>query len=124
MPAPELVLRVRGRIDPGDIAGLVARLTHVLEAGEGPVVCDVAAVRDPDLAAMDAFARLQHTAMVRGRTICLRDAPADLIELLGLCGLREVLPAEGSGLEAVGQPEEGKQRGGVEERVDPADPVA
>jgi ABC-type transporter Mla MlaB component len=125
LSAPELVLRVRGRIDPGDVEGLVARLRQLLDAGDGPVVCDVAGVRRPDVAAMDALARLQHAARIRGRSIRLRHARADLLELLGYCGLRAVVPAErGSSFEAVGQPEEREQRGRVEERVDPADPLA
>jgi ABC-type transporter Mla MlaB component len=122
--APPLVLRVRGRIDPEDVAGLVAQLRALLDAGTGEVVCDVAGVLEPDLVAMDALARMQRTARLRGRGIRLRDARPDLLELLRFCGLWDVVPAAaGSRLEAIGQPEQREQGRGVEEHVDPADPA-
>jgi hypothetical protein len=87
-------------------------------------VCDVAGVVEPDLVAMDALARMQRTARVHGRAIRLRAARPDLLGLLQFCGLRDVVPAErGSGLEAVGQPEQREQGRRVEEHVDPADPA-
>jgi hypothetical protein len=125
LSAPELVLRVRGRIDPGDVEPLVTRLRGLLADRGGTVVCDVGDLVGPDLVAMDALARMQLVARSGGRTIRLLRARPDLLELLELCGLWDVVPAEpGSGVEAVGQPEEREERGGVEERVDPADPVA
>jgi hypothetical protein len=122
--APEPDLTVHGRIDPGDAGALVAAVERALDrSASGPVTCDVAGLLDPDLVAMDALARMQLAARTRGRMVRLRDPTRELAELLVLCGLWDVLPVDrGSGFEAIGQPEEREQRGGVEERVDPADP--
>jgi ABC-type transporter Mla MlaB component len=122
--APEPELAVHGPIEPEDVAALLVRVERALDRNpSGAVTCDVAGLRDPDLVAMDALARMQLAARTRGRTVRLRDPTRELAELLVLCGLWDVFPVDrGSGFEAIGQPEEREQRGGVEERVDPADP--
>jgi hypothetical protein len=124
LSAPEPELAVRGRIDPGDVEALVAQVERALDrSSSGPVTCDVAALVDPDLVAMDALARMQLAARTRGRTVRLRDPTRDLADLLALCGMWDVFPVDrGSGFEAVGKPEEREEGGRVEERVDPADP--
>jgi hypothetical protein len=124
LSSPEPVLAVRGRIDPGDVESLVARVEAALDgSAAGPVTCDVAGLLDPDLVAIDALARIQLAARARGRTVRLRDPTRQLTGLLVLCGLWDVFPLDrGSGFEAVGKPEEREQRRRVEERVDPADP--
>ena len=78
-----------------------------------PVPCDVSWLQCPDLAAVDALARLQLSARRRGQPICLVHAAAELVELLELCGLGDVLPVDG-------KTEEGEQIGG-EEGVDAGD---
>ena len=72
--------------------------------------------RGPDLAAVDALARLQLAARRLGCSIRLRETRAELVELLDLVGLRGCL-------EVGGEPEGGEQIG-VEEVVMPDDPVA
>jgi hypothetical protein len=69
----------------------------------------------PDLAVVDALGRWQLAARRSGGAIVLRDVCdelAELLELAGLCG------------EVGGEAEPGEQLLGVEEGVEPADPVA
>ncbi|MBT2367741.1 STAS domain-containing protein [Streptomyces sp. ISL-10] len=51
------------------------------------VVCDVGGLAQTSLAVVDALARLQLTARRHGARISLRNAPPDLVALLGLVGL-------------------------------------
>jgi ABC-type transporter Mla MlaB component len=124
LSAPEAELAVHGPIEPEDVDALVVRVERALDrSASGPLTCDVAGLSAPDLVAMDALARMQLAARTRGRTVRLRGATRELAELLVICGLWDVFPIErGSGFEAVGQPEQREQRGGVEERVDRGDP--
>jgi hypothetical protein len=78
--------------------------THVL-AGKGL----------PDLAAVDDVARLQLSATRLGGGIVLVAAVAALRELLDLAGLS---------VEMRGEAEEGEDRRGVQEHVEPGDPAA
>jgi anti-anti-sigma regulatory factor len=80
------------------------------------LVCDVAAIAEPDLGTVDALARLQLTVRRLGGTVRLRGASARLEELLELAGLREVLRVE-----PVGEPEQREEALGVEEEADPGD---
>ena len=68
----------------------------------------------PDLGAVDALAQLQLATRRLGVTVHLLDASDELADLLDLVGLRR---------EVCGQPEGGEQVG-VEEGVEPGDPVA
>ena len=99
---------------------LVDRAERLLKEGhDAPLECDVAAVADPDLATVEALARVELTAMRTGGGICLRGASVELLELLALCGLPFELV-----LEAEGQAEQREEARGVEEEGDPTDPVA
>ena len=60
------------------------------------IVCDVGALA-PDVAALDALARLQLSARRLGYEIRLRDASVDLQDLLDFVGLRDVLRVEAGG---------------------------
>jgi hypothetical protein len=64
---------------------------------------------------VDALARLQLEARRAGWTVRLRDAPAELCELLDLAGLAPLL------LE-LGRQTEGVEQVGSEEVVEPRDP--
>lgn len=68
----------------------------------------------PDLAAVDALARLELAARRLGGSIRLLDVCEELAELLDLAGLRGEMSGEAEGGEEVG----------VEEGVEPGDPVA
>jgi hypothetical protein len=76
------------------------------------IVCDIGALSGhrPDVALVDALARLQLVLRRYSLEIVLRDAPAELVELIGFAGLADVLCVEPRG-----QTEERKERRGVEE---------
>ena len=94
-------------------------------AGGAAIVCDVAALVDPDLGTIDALARLQLAVGTLGGGIRLRNASARLEELLVLAGLREVLPpCPELCVEAVGEAEEREEALGVEEEADAGDLAA
>jgi hypothetical protein len=80
-------------------------------------VCDVRTVI-PEVAAVDALARLQLNAQRLGLELRLRHASAALRELIAFAGLDEVLRVE-----AQGQAEEREERLGVEEERELDDPA-
>jgi ABC-type transporter Mla MlaB component len=114
-----------GTVDRAGIPALCDRLRAVLERSDADVIlCDVGELEDADAVSIDALARLQLTARRLGRRVWLRDACAELEDLLALAGLDEVLPCAGrSGVEPGRQPEQREQARGVEEEADPGDPV-
>ena len=71
----------------------------------------------PDVATVDALARLQLAARRAGRRLRLRKAPDELVELITFCGLDEVL-----GVEPRRQTEEREERLGLEEEGDLGNP--
>src|SRR5688572_23854562 len=86
------------------------------------VVCDVRALRQPDLGTVDALARVQLAAQRLGCRVRLDGATKSLRELLALVGLREVVPCgAGSDLEARRQPKRREEARGVQEEGDPTD---
>jgi hypothetical protein len=98
----------------------VALLRGSVEVASSPLRLPAA----PDLAIVDALARLQLAARRLGCSVRVLGARADLLELLDLAGLRELLTGEqASGVE-VGRQSEGGEQVGVEEVVEPGDPVA
>lgn len=89
------------------------------------VVCDVGRLAQPDAATVDGLARLRLTARRLGAELLLRNASADLRELLEFAGLCEVVGVcPTSGVEVEGQAEEREPARGVQEEGDPADPIA
>jgi ABC-type transporter Mla MlaB component len=117
-------LILSGRVAPGDVPGLCERARAMLERrGADLVVCDVAALVDPDAAAVEALARLQLTARRLGCRVLLRDPCGELRDLLAFAGLADVLPFV-LRIEPVGQTEEREQPRGVEEEADARDPPA
>ncbi|MFK4189929.1 STAS domain-containing protein [Streptomyces sparsogenes] len=131
-PGAPVVLVLGRAVRRAEVPGLCARLRELASRGAegGPVVVDVGAVRAPDLAVLEALARLRLTARRLGRRIRLRGASGELRALLARAGIDAVLPAadlprgEGvDGVEAGGQAEEGEQPGGVQEGVERGDPA-
>jgi ABC-type transporter Mla MlaB component len=120
-----IVLVLSGPSTAPDILALCERVRELMEGSDAdPVVCDVSALADPDVATVDVLARLQLTARQGGRRVRLRHACIELQELLALMGLSEVLPCGTvSGLEQRGQAEEREQARGVQEEADPGDPI-
>jgi hypothetical protein len=92
-----------------------------VEAMDPVFVCDVGALVEPDVGAVDALARLQLAARRSGCRISLEHVAPELSELLELMGLAEVFARGGSALEAARQPEEGEQPRRIEEEADPDD---
>lgn len=79
----------------------------------------------PDLAVVDHLARLQLAAGRLGCSIRLRDARVELsafLDLLGFTGI--VTPMTELGGEPIREPEAGEEVLGVEEVVEPGDPIA
>jgi hypothetical protein len=64
----------------------------------------------PNVAMIDALARLQLALRPHGLEILLCGAPEELVELIELVGLSDVLPVEPHG-----QAEQWEERGGIEE---------
>ncbi|HVF07749.1 MAG TPA: STAS domain-containing protein [Actinomycetota bacterium] len=113
------------RIARGDMAALCVRVRALLEPRTGAIVCDVGTLSHPDAATVEVLARLQLTARAAGCRLFLARTCNELEALISLVGLVDVLPVmAGSGLEAVGQPEEREQVRGVEKECDPSDVIA
>ena len=91
MAAP-LAFAVYGPIVRADLPGLCDRVCALLaQGGSGVAFCDVSGV-EPDAVTADALARLQLAARRHGSRVRLRNASAELLELLGFMGLSDVLP--------------------------------
>ena len=120
-PEPDAPLVVIGGDSaPADVRALCSVLVG-LDFGCGPIVCDVA-VAPVDVGTVDALARLALAARRRGHPLLLRNASAELCELVALVGLTPVLPCPtASRVESGRQPEQREVPGGVEEEGDPAD---
>jgi anti-anti-sigma regulatory factor len=83
-----------------------------------PIVCDLSALGDGDLQAIDLLARLELTARRHGRTLLLRHASPALAALIAFSGFEGVLR-----LEAERQSEEREDAVGVEEERQLDDPA-
>jgi anti-anti-sigma regulatory factor len=93
-----LLLVLSGTIAPADVTPLCDRVAELLAGSHAPlIVCDVGALADPGLAAVDALARLQLTAGRLGRRIRLWRVGPELLQLLVLAGLDRVLPVAAGG---------------------------
>ena len=81
-----------GPIARDDLPGLCDRVCALLrESGADVTRCDVSGV-DVDAVTVDALARLQLAALRHGCQIRLRNASAELLELVDFMGLGDVLP--------------------------------
>ncbi|MEU6349988.1 STAS domain-containing protein [Streptomyces sp. NPDC047072] len=109
------VLVLTGPVTRDEVRGLCDELRVLMERTRARVVvCDVAGLGPPGLAAVDLLARLQLTARRAGGRIRLRDADPALHGLLGLVGLS---------FEMEGQVEQGEPALGVQEEVEPGEPA-
>ena len=120
------VVVIEGPLRQTDITGLCNRLGQLIERGRPTtVVCDVAALTEPDLVTVDALARMQLTAVRLGSRLRLCGAGSELQAFLALVGLSDVLPLRpDSRLQVVGQPEQREEGRGVEKRVERGDPAS
>ncbi|WP_406464170.1 STAS domain-containing protein [Streptomyces sp. NBC_00111] len=87
-------LVLTGRVTRADVPGLCAELEALLAHVPGTAVvdCDVGGVVRPDLALVEAIARLGLVARRAGGVeLRLRNVPPELGALLGLVGLTDVV---------------------------------
>ncbi|MEU9569330.1 STAS domain-containing protein [Streptomyces massasporeus] len=111
MTPPVLVLP--GPVTREEVRGLSDEVRALLHgSGARVVMCDVAGLGPPGLAAVDLLARLQLAARRAGGRIRLRDPDPALRVLLDLVGLR---------FEVEGEVEEREPPLRVEEAVEPGD---
>ncbi|MFF1921035.1 STAS domain-containing protein [Streptomyces sp. NPDC058221] len=98
-PLSPAVLVLSGRVTRAGTPHLCAELETILTASEAAVVdCDVGAVVQPDLALVEAIARLSLVARrAGGRRLRLRRVPAELRSLLDLVGLADVVGLDDGG---------------------------
>jgi hypothetical protein len=94
LEAPRMLeFAVHGPIGPSDLPGLCDRLYGLLAASEADVaLCDVRDV-GPDAVTVDALARLQVAARRHRCRVIVRNASAELLELVAFMGLEDVLAA-------------------------------
>jgi hypothetical protein len=84
---------IYGPIARGDLPGLCDRVCSLLTTSQaGLARCDVSGV-DPDAVTVDALARLELAARRHRCRVELRNASAELVELVAFMGLAEVLAA-------------------------------
>jgi ABC-type transporter Mla MlaB component len=120
-PPGAILVDLDGPVARGDALALCRQLERRLaKQRTGGVICDVATLSQPDLATLDALARMQLTARRCGARLQLQGATPGLIGLLALTGLAEALPLLRS-IEPHRQPEQREQRLHVEEGIDPGD---
>ncbi|MFJ2415299.1 STAS domain-containing protein [Streptomyces brevispora] len=90
-----IVLTVSGRVTRAGVPGLCAELEALLSTADTEMTvvdCDVGGIAHPDLAAVEALARLSLIARRSGgRRLRLRGTPPELRLLLDLVGLDEVV---------------------------------
>jgi ABC-type transporter Mla MlaB component len=93
MAAP-LAFAVYGPIARADLPGLCDRVCALFASARPDLaICDVQGV-EPDAVTVDALARLQLAAQRTGCRVLLRNASAELLELVAFMGLEDVLPEE------------------------------
>ncbi|WTU27272.1 STAS domain-containing protein [Kitasatospora purpeofusca] len=132
-----------GPMSPVRRNGLPWVKTETRTSATPPLICDLGALAAPDLAVVDALARLRRAAARHGVRLVLRNANGPLRELLAFSGLAAVLLVEPDdepddeqdgeevgeesrllpGLQPRRQAEQREEHLGVEEVGDPGDPA-
>ncbi|MDY0812191.1 STAS domain-containing protein [Kitasatospora purpeofusca] len=129
-------------MSPERRSGLPSVKTETRTSATHPLICDLGALTAPDLAVVDALARLRRAAARHGVRLVLRNAGGPLRELLAFSGLAAVLLVEQDdgqdggqnsregeedglllGLQSGRQAEQREEHLGVEEVGDPGDPA-
>jgi ABC-type transporter Mla MlaB component len=91
-PKSTVAFTIEGPIARADLPGLCVRVCALLARSRaGVALCDVSSV-DVDAVTVDALARLQLAARRHGCRVRLRNASAELLELVDFMGLSDVLP--------------------------------
>ncbi|WP_327353867.1 STAS domain-containing protein [Streptomyces sp. NBC_01304] len=116
-PPTPITLTLAARPAKADTPALCAQLSACLTStGATDVICDVGRVTQPDLAVVDALARLKLTSRRAGARMRIRDPAPRLLQLLGLVGLLDLVDVE-----VVGEPEEREPALGVQEGIEADD---
>jgi ABC-type transporter Mla MlaB component len=118
---------VRPHLAREEVRALGEQLVRRLSEGDvAEVQVDVSSVRRPDVAYIDALARIQLVARRQDSRVRLIGPCSRLLELLVLVGLEDTFRDEGdtSGLELHREPEHREQPLDVEVGVDPGDQIA
>ena len=90
-PPNAIVFALGGPVAHTDVPALCERLSVLIDcARPAVVVCDVGGGVEPNAVAIEALARLQLTARRRGCRVRVRDAPAELQDLLAFAGLNDL----------------------------------
>lgn len=92
-PLSPAVLVLSGHVTRAGVPRLCAELEAILAASRADVVdCDVGGITEPDLASVEAVARLSVVARrAGGRRLRLLHVPPELRSLLDLVGLADVV---------------------------------
>ena len=116
-------LNIVGPIAPNEVSALCERAQRLLDqSGADLIVCNVSLLPRPDVAAVEALARIQLLARGCGCEVVIRSKSSELSELLELLGLTDVLPIyEQLPVQVRRQSEQGKESSGVEEESDASD---
>lgn len=92
---PFVTVRIRPPVTREDAGRLPEQLRLILRGAAGAqVVCDVAAVADPDMVMVEVLARMQLCARRLGFSLQVRHASAGLTALLELTGLGDYVPLQ------------------------------
>lgn len=117
------VLVISGRLSPSDVEYLCERAQRlVTDASDRRIYCDVGGVIAPDVAAVEALARLSLEFKRLGYQVRLLHVHRDLEDLIDLVGLCDAMPSSASSAVEPGRkPEQRKHPSRVEEEADAAD---
>lgn len=125
-PPPDssaIVVTLDEQVAPAAVAGLCAELrARLAEVGPREVDCDVRAVTEPDLATIDALARLTLTGRRYGAEVVVVGSTAELAALVELAGLSDVLLLVPLQSRRGGRPKSGKNASVSRKNVIPAIP--
>ena len=87
------LVTLRGGIRRDDLPAFFARARALVEAWcLGVIVCDVEALTEPDLEALNGLARMQHFVRSHGKEMRLRSTGNELAHLLDFTGFQTCLP--------------------------------
>jgi phospholipid transport system transporter-binding protein len=71
---------------------VLAQLRGALQQGVGAAVVDASALRECDSSAVSVLLELRRVLQAQGRTLCLRNSPQRLRDLVALYGVQALLP--------------------------------
>lgn len=92
-PQRAAVITIEPPVRSSEIPVLCRRVrTALADESVGVVACDIGALTHCDVTIVDVLVRMQLTARLLGRSICLLHASPEFVETLAATGLADVLP--------------------------------